>query len=132
LSAWLYSPEGREAIATLVHVAVILLFAMGIWTVVASIIESRLNDDSSGRTTERQKTLLSLFRSAALAVIVTMTVLVVLSQIGVDIGPLIAGAGVVGLAIGFGAQKLVQDMITGVIIQLANGLNQNDVVDDAG
>src|SRR5690606_14080261 len=56
LSQWLYSPEGRNVIATLVHVAVILLFAMGIWTVVASIIESRLNDDaSSGRTTERQK-----------------------------------------------------------------------------
>ena len=132
LSAWLYSPEGREAIATLVHVAVILLFAMGIWTVVASIIESRLNDDSSERTTERQKTLLSLFRSAALAVIVTMTVLVVLSQIGVDIGPLIAGAGVVGLAIGFGAQKLVQDVITGVFIQLENGMNHNDVVEVAG
>lgn len=133
LTEWLYSAEGRAAIATLVHVAVILLFAMGVWTVVASIIESRLNDDSSsGRTTERQKTLLSLFRSAALAVIVTMTVLVVLSQIGVDIGPLIAGAGVVGLAIGFGAQKLVQDVITGVFIQLENGMNHNDVVEVAG
>lgn len=133
LTGWLYSAEGRATIATLVHVAVILLFAMGIWTVVASIIESRLNDDSStGRTTERQKTLLSLFRSAALAVIVTMTVLVVLSQIGVDIGPLIAGAGVVGLAIGFGAQKLVQDVITGVFIQLENGMNHNDVVEVAG
>lgn len=132
LSAWLYSPEGRAFVATLVRVAVILLFAMGIWTVVASIIESRLNDDSTGRTTERQKTLLSLFRSAALVVIVTMTVLVVLSQIGVDIGPLIAGAGVVGLAIGFGAQKLVQDVITGVFIQLENGMNHNDVVEVAG
>ncbi|HUH88031.1 MAG TPA: mechanosensitive ion channel domain-containing protein [Pusillimonas sp.] len=133
LSTWLYSPEGRNTISTLVHVAVILLLAMGIWTVVASIIESRLNDNpTSGRTTERQKTLLSLFRSAALAVIVTMTVLVVLSQIGVDIGPLIAGAGVVGLAIGFGAQKLVQDVITGVFIQLENGMNHNDVVEVAG
>lgn len=132
LSSWLYSPEGRQVVATLVRVAVILLFALGVWTVVASIIESRLNDDSTGRTTERQKTLLSLFRSAALFVIVTMTVLVVLSQIGVDIGPLIAGAGVVGLAIGFGAQKLVQDVITGVFIQLENGMNHNDVVEVAG
>lgn len=132
LSNWLYSPEGRQLIATLVRVVVILLFALGIWTVVASIIESKLNDDASGRTTERQKTLLSLFRSASLVVIVTMTVLVVLSQIGVDIGPLIAGAGVVGLAIGFGAQKLVQDVITGVFIQLENGMNHNDVVEVAG
>ena len=132
LSEWLYSAQGRAAIAGIVHVAVILLFAMGIWTVVASIIESKLNDDPSNGTTERQKTLLLLFRSAALAVIVTMTVLIVLSQIGVDIGPLIAGAGVIGLAVGFGAQKLVQDIITGVFIQLENGMNHNDVVEVAG
>src|SRR5699024_11934409 len=61
-----------------------------------------------------------------------LTVLVVLSQLGIDIGPLIAGAGVVGLAVGFGAQKLVQDVITGVFIQLENGMNQNDVVEVAG
>src|SRR5690606_17295953 len=47
-------------------------------------------------------------------------------------GPLIAGAGVVGLAIGFGAQKLVQDVITGVFIQLGNGMNHNDVAEVAG
>jgi hypothetical protein len=45
---------------------------------------------------------------------------------------LIAGAGVVGLAIGFGAQKLVQDIITGIFIQLENGMNQNDVVAGRG
>src|SRR5690606_21495522 len=49
-----------------------------------------------------------------------------------DIGPLIAGAGVIGLAIGFGAQKLVQDVITGVFIQLENGMNQNDIVEVIG
>src|SRR3546814_20884711 len=61
-----------------------------------------------------------------------MTVLIVLSQIGINIGPLIAGAGVASLAIGFGAQKLVQDVITGVFIQLENGMNQNDIVELAG
>src|SRR5690606_35020240 len=99
LSSWLYSPEGRQAVATLVRVAVILLFALGVWTIVASIIDSRLNDDSTAKTTERQKSLLSLYRSAALFVIVAMTEVVVLSQICVDVGQLIAGAGVVGLAI---------------------------------
>jgi len=133
LSGWIYSPEGRNFIATLVHVAIVLLLALSAWTLVASLIESRLSEEPGRHgTTERQKTLLSLFRSAALVVIVTMTVLVVLSQIGVNIGPLIAGAGVVGLAIGFGAQKLVQDVITGVFIQLENGMNHNDVVEVAG
>src|SRR5690606_23684484 len=92
----------------------------------------RLGGSGRRLPTEREKTLLMLFRNAAAITIATMTVLVVLSQVGIDIGPLIAGAGVAGLAIGFGAQKLVQDVITGVFIQLENGMNQNDVVEIVG
>ncbi|MCG5536315.1 mechanosensitive ion channel [Ectothiorhodospira mobilis] len=58
--------------------------------------------------------------------------MVVLAQVGINIGPLIAGAGVLGLAIGFGAQKLVQDVITGVFIQLENAFNVGDVVTAGG
>jgi len=54
--------------------------------------------------------------------------MLVLSQLGIDIAPLLAGAGVVGLAVGFGAQKLVQDIITGAFIQIENALNEGDVV----
>src|SRR5690606_22339132 len=104
LTEWVYSAEGRAVIATVVRVAIILLIAAAAWTVVASIIESRLNAKVGEHgPSEREKTLLSLFRNAALVTIATLTVLILLSQIGIDIGPLIAGAGVVGLAIGFGA-----------------------------
>ena len=133
LGNWVASDSGRVVILAVVHVAIILLIATLVWTAVASIIEHRLSvTPGLGRPSEREKTLLSLFRNAALVVIVTLTVLVVLSQIGINIAPLIAGAGVAGLAIGFGAQKLVQDVITGVFIQLENGMNQNDVVEVAG
>jgi len=133
LSGWIASDAGAAAVRVVVNVAIILLIAAVVWTVIASIIEHRLSLSEGGAMpTARERTLLSLFRNAALIVIVTMTVLVVLSQIGVDIAPLIAGAGVVGLAIGFGSQKLVQDIITGVFIQLENGMNQNDVVQVAG
>ncbi|HYG41969.1 MAG TPA: mechanosensitive ion channel domain-containing protein, partial [Bordetella sp.] len=133
LSSWIVSDAGAAAVRMVVNVAIILLIAAVAWTVIASIIEHRLSlSEGSGVPTARERTLLALFRNAALIVIVTLTVLVVLSQIGVDIAPLIAGAGVVGLAIGFGSQKLVQDIITGVFIQLENGMNQNDVVQVAG
>ncbi|MDQ7969270.1 MAG: mechanosensitive ion channel [Oxalicibacterium faecigallinarum] len=133
LSHWIASDRGSAVIIATVHVAIILVIAALIWTTIASIIEHRLSPISlHAQPSEREKTLLSLFRNAALVVIVTLTILVVLSQIGIDIAPLIAGAGVVGLAIGFGAQKLVQDVITGVFIQLENGMNQNDVVEVAG
>ncbi|GGI53935.1 mechanosensitive ion channel domain-containing protein [Oxalicibacterium solurbis] len=133
LANWIASDNGRSVILAVVHVAIILLIATVVWTTVASIIEHRLSPTpGQGQPSEREKTLLALFRNAALIAIVTLTILVVLSQIGIDIAPLIAGAGVAGLAIGFGAQKLVQDVITGVFIQLENGMNQNDVVEVAG
>lgn len=132
LAAWLDSDRGRATVAVVLRVGIVLATAALIWTVLASVIEHRVGAREGRRASEREKTLLMLFRNAAAIVIVTMTVLVVLSQIGIDIGPLIAGAGVVGLAIGFGAQKLVQDVITGVFIQLENGMNQNDIVEVAG
>lgn len=133
LSGWIVSDAGTAAVRVVVNVLIVLFLAAVAWTIIASMIEHRLSlSEGRGTPTARERTLLSLFRNAALIFIVTMTVMVVLSQIGVDIAPLIAGAGVVGLAIGFGSQKLVQDIITGVFIQLENGMNQNDVVEVAG
>jgi len=100
--------------------------------VLASFIEHRLAVSGSHMPSERERTLLMLFKNALVIVISSLTVLIVMSQLGIDIGPLIAGAGVIGLAVGFGAQKLVQDVITGIFIQLENGMNQNDVVEVAG
>jgi len=133
LTAWLASDSGQNTIAMIIHVGIILFIAALSWTILASIIEHRLGSTNvRRRPTEREKTLLLLFRNAAAIGIATMTTLIVLSQIGIDIGPLLAGAGVAGLAIGFGAQKLVQDVITGIFIQLENGMNQNDIVEVAG
>lgn len=133
LSRWLASDAGGAAIKVALNIGIVLLIAALAWTVIASIIEHRLSQsEGRGMPSARERTLLALFRNAALIVIVTMTLMVLLSQIGIDVGPLIAGAGVVGLAIGFGAQKLVQDIITGVFIQLENGMNENDVVQVAG
>lgn len=133
LIEWLQSTAGQRVISMIIHVGIILLIATLSWTILASMIEHRLGmTHTRRRPSEREKTLLLLFRNASAITIATLTVLIVLSQIGIDIGPLLAGAGVAGLAIGFGAQKLVQDVITGIFIQLENGMNQNDVVEVAG
>src|SRR5699024_7179431 len=125
--------KGQAAISIVVRVSIILLIAAMSWTILASIIEHRLGvSDGKKPPSEREKTLLILFRNAAAITIATLTILIVLSHIGIDIGPLLAGAGVAGLAIGFGAQKLVQDVITGIFIQVENGMNQNDVVEIVG
>lgn len=133
LSAWLASEAGIHTVGTLISVAAILLAAMAIWIGLASWIEHRLNpNDESRLPTARAKTLLTIFRNAAAIALIIMTVMIVLAEIGVNIGPLLAGAGVLGLAIGFGAQKLVQDVITGVFIQMENAINAGDIVTAGG
>lgn len=129
LREWLPSPAGIHFIATLLTVGAILLAAMLIWIGLASWIEHRLNPQASGHEpTAREKTLLTIFRNASAIALIIMTIMIVLSEIGINIGPLLAGAGVLGLAIGFGAQKLVQDVITGIFIQMENAISVGDIV----
>jgi small conductance mechanosensitive channel len=126
---WLASDAGLHVVGALISVAFIVILAVGIWIGFASWIEHRLNPNAGkGEPGAREKTLLSLFRNAATIALVTVTAMICLSELGVNIGPLIAGAGVLGLAIGFGAQKLVQDIITGVFIQLENAINTGDFI----
>ena len=129
LAAWYASDAGSGLVGKLVSVAVILALAIGAWLGLASLIEHKLNPETgTGEPDARAKTLLTLFRNALAIALVTITAMIVLAEIGINIGPLIAGAGVLGLAIGFGAQKLVQDIITGVFIQVENAMNTGDVV----
>jgi len=80
----------------------------------------------------RERTLLTLFRNVLAIVICTITIMIILSQIGLNIAPLLAGAGALGLAISFGAQTLVKDVITGVFIQFENGMNTGEYVTAMG
>ena len=133
LAGWYASERGANLVGNLISVAVILIVSLGVWLGLASLIEHKLNPETGhGEPSARAKTLLSLFRNALAIVMVTITGMIVLSEIGINIGPLIAGAGVLGLAIGFGAQKLVQDVITGVFIQVENAMNTGDVVTVGG
>lgn len=113
-----------------IRIALILFFSAVGWTVLASLIENRLASDIHGRPlpSARTRTLLTLFRNALAVIISTITIMIVLSEIGVNIAPLLAGAGALGLAISFGSQTLVKDIITGVFIQFENGMNTGDLV----
>ncbi|MCK2185630.1 mechanosensitive channel protein [Halomonas getboli] len=133
LAAWYASEAGRSLVGKLVSVFVILAVAAGAWLGLASLIEHKLNPETGGgMPSARTQTLLALFRNALAIALITLTAMIVLSEIGINIGPLIAGAGVLGLAIGFGAQKLVQDIITGVFIQIENAMNTGDVITVGG
>lgn len=131
-ASWIASEEGLAVAGSVVSAALIVLIAIVLHVVVASWVEYRLNSSAGKMPTPREKTLLNLFKNAFTVALVVFGLMLALAQIGVNIAPLLAGAGVVGLAIGFGAQKLVQDIITGVFIQFENVMNEGDVVEAAG
>jgi small-conductance mechanosensitive channel len=76
--------------------------------------------------------LLPLLRTTLLVAIAVVTALMVLSEIGINIAPLLAGAGIIGVAIGFGSQKLVQDLINGIFLLLENAMQVGDAVTVSG
>lgn len=84
--------------------------------------------EGGGAGASRLSTILPLIRFTLQVVIVVMTVLIGLGNIGVNITPLLAGAGVVGIAIGFGAQKLVQDVVSGIFFLIDDAFRQGEYI----
>ncbi len=124
---WLATPLGQRVTGSAITIALMLVVTVAILELVSALIERYLSREGAQVST-RAKTLLPLLRTTVLVVLVTMFVLVTLSEFGLNIAPLLAGAGVVGLAIGFGAQTLVKDIITGMFILMEDQLSVGDVV----
>lgn len=123
---------GEARLGAVASVAVIVLIAFAIWLAMASWIDYRLNPDRIPVASPREQTLLTLLRNAATVAIIIFALMLSFSELGLDLAPLIASAGVLGLAIGFGAQKLVQDIITGAFIQFERAISVGDNVTVAG
>ncbi len=115
---------GATVAEALFHIVVTVVLASAAWGVIRTAINQAIRGsvgheglpegEGGGKGGSRLQTLVPLLGKFLLIALVAIAAMVVLSQLGVDIGPLIAGAGVVGLAIGFGAQTLVKDIISGV------------------
>ena len=81
------------------------------------------------RARQRAKTLGVLFKSVASAVVGIVTFMMLLGEFDINLGPLIAGAGIVGVAIGFGAQSLVRDLLSGIFMLIEDQYGVGDVID---
>ncbi|MDR5654712.1 mechanosensitive ion channel domain-containing protein [Ruixingdingia sedimenti] len=126
---WWQDPRGRVTAALVTTLAA--LYALWfIWTLVDTLLDWSVSQ-TRGRGT-RIRTLLPFLRNFAFIVVATLAAISVLSNLGVDVAPLLAGAGVVGLAIGIGAQKLVGDVITGIFIIFEDSIAIGETVEAAG
>ena len=133
---WITESAGRHFLSSTVSIVIVVIAALVLWEAVSAAIERYLERASEDTTAlarrARARTLLPLLRNALFLTIAVMVVLVILSEIGINIGPLLAGAGIAGLAIGFGSQKLVQDVITGAFILFEDSVAVGDVVKVSG
>lgn len=122
---------GGRLLGALSSVGVTAAVALVTWEAANLAIQRHLVQlaaDHQAARSARLRTLLPVLRTALLVAICLVTGLMALSEIGVNIAPLLAGAGVVGVAIGFGSQKLVQDIITGLFLLLENAMQVGDAV----
>lgn len=126
---------GAQLLASVGNTLVACLIALAIWEGVNAAVGGHLRKLSAHEQVARAariRTLLPLLRTTLFIAIIVVVALIVLSEIGVNIAPLLAGAGVVGIAVGFGSQKLVQDIITGLFLLLENAMQVGDAVTLAG
>ncbi len=117
-------------------IALVLILGVLAWELTASAIGRALSgthpDGSPREASSRARTLLPLLRRTIMIGLFVFGGLIILSEVGINIAPLLAGAGVVGLAVGFGSQALVRDVITGLFILIEDTVAVGDVVTAGG
>ncbi|MGC2782357.1 MAG: mechanosensitive ion channel domain-containing protein [Roseiarcus sp.] len=126
---------GALVLSELSSVILAVAIAVVVWEACNTAIErqlARFAREGAYARAARLRTLLPMLRTALIVTILTIAGLTALSAIGVNIAPLLAGAGIVGIAVGFGSQKLVQDVVTGVFLLLENAMQVGDFVTVSG
>lgn len=128
--------QWEHLLLTVTRIALILTLAWAGMCVIKNLLsrlehrlikQSEESDDTFLESNKRVETLIRLLRQGARIAIWLMVILIILKEIGVDIGPILASAGILGLAIGFGAQNLVRDCISGFFFILENQVRVGDV-----
>jgi small-conductance mechanosensitive channel len=138
---------GAKIAGRVVEVLLIALVAYMLWELVSIFVSSWMakegdhsddtgadvgGGDAGGVGLSRTATLLPILRGTAKFLIVTVSIVMVLNNWGVNIGPLLAGAGVIGLAIGFGAQTLVKDIVSGLFFLVDDAFRVGEYIDVGG
>lgn len=134
---WIAGVFSGPVLSVVVNVALVSILCWLIWVVTDTAFEIYLEGatEESGRKIERSaraRTLVPLFRTVVIVFLLLVFVGATLASFGLDIAPLLATAGIVGIAIGFGAQKLVQDVITGLFMLFQDTISVGNLVELGG
>jgi len=133
---------GDTIAGALFDIVIFFVLASAAWGIIKTAINQKIREEegdgeegedmegeAGGKGGSRLQTLLPLFQKFLLITLIVVVALMVLSELGIDIGPLIAGAGVVGIAIGFGAQTLVKDIVSGLFFLMDDAFRVGEYID---
>ena len=132
ISDWLVDHGVRIAAILVVVAVIILIFRRVVPHAVDAAVRRRMLGRSEEETAKRVQTLTTVFDWTAEVVLFLVALFTILPELGVNVGPVLAGVGIVGIAVGLGAQSLVRDTITGLFILIENQFGIGDVVTVAG
>jgi small conductance mechanosensitive channel len=130
------APEFEQTVAAAMHVALVVVLAwVGWWlcTHLLRLARERMVARSAGAdAANRIETMTQVLRYAAAALILVVAGMLTLDQVGIAIGPLVATAGVAGVAIGLGLQSLMKDYFAGVVLLIEDQIRRGDVIEAVG
>jgi small conductance mechanosensitive channel len=137
LLGWLTAGLGQRVVESVIRIAILAVVtfaAAELATLLVNRLLARIAQRKAGgaRREAQLNTIGPLIHGVARGVIIIIGAMMILAEIGLEIGPLLAGAGVIGLAIGFGAQTLVKDFLTGIFLISEDIVAVGDVVEIAG
>ncbi|WP_288492658.1 mechanosensitive ion channel family protein [uncultured Pseudomonas sp.] len=126
---------GRNLLSAFLTILIAAIIAVAIWEGANAAVNRRLSSWSERGDTVRAarlRTLLPMLRTGLFILVALIVGLTALSELGINTTPLLASASIIGVALGFGSQKLVQDFITGIFLLLENAMQVGDWVTVAG
>lgn len=134
---WISAGLGQQVVESVIRIAILAVLTFAAMELAGLLINRLLaristRRDGSARLTAQLNTIGPLLHGVARGVIILIGALMIFAEVGVEIGPLLAGAGVIGLAIGFGAQTLVKDFLTGIFLVAEDIVAVGDVVEISG
>lgn len=132
LLAWSSSEQGASILKSLLRLAFLIAAAVGANELAQMLVNNVIERVSHASINRRRSLQLNTLRPLLLGlvqiIVVVIATLMILGEIGVEIGPLIAGAGVIGIALGFGAQTVVKDFLTGLFLIVEDVVSVGDIV----
>ncbi|MCG7364402.1 mechanosensitive ion channel [Roseomonas sp. ACRSG] len=131
--AWVSGGIGLAIVRPILSIAAVLLVAWLVWATVDTAVDFALlpreNTSRARDHSTRVRTLLPLLRNFAFVVLVVLTIISILSNLGVNVALLLGGVSIFGVALGFGSQQLVQDVITGLFMLFEDTIAIGDTID---